>query len=194
MNFEQRVGLALGLVMFASTCVAAPELDLGVPQRSAVEQLDLQVGRWDQRLMPSLRSASQRGVRVRVILDPQIESNRRASVALRAPGVELRWASVVKGGLDNAKIMVLVDSKVLWSLGAKSGTDRTRWRLVAKGAEAKEGQTAFDSRWRLAKLVNPPELVLNDALKALPDPRSDDELFPRFKRRSLAAPKSQEAP
>lgn len=179
-------------LLLVSPLLGAPQgPDLGVPQRLAKASLDMQVWRWDQRLEPSLRAASERGVRLRLLLDPKHEVNRRAARALRGPQVELRWASLAPD-LEGPKAMLLVDSGQLWALSASRGAKKGVWRLSAKGAEASEAAMAFERRWKEAMAQAPSELILNDALKALPDPRGDDERLPRFKQRSLEAPQGRE--
>ena len=127
-------------------------------------------------LTQALVQASTRNLRLRLVLDPTERLTRmqgRALAQSATASLELRWAR----GAGRSQRRILADDKKL-----------LRWTLAQEPLRddlgAKVFKHRFEIRWAQALTSLPQTQILDDDLKALPDPRDHD---PRIVRRKVAA-------
>ena len=121
---------------------------------SAQETIDVQMYVFTAgELKKALADAVRRGVRVRVILEPRIDSNLATASELRASGVEVRWASMSFANthsklaiIDNRKVLV---GSINWSKHALY-ENREAELLVEDWKIAREFAAVFEQDWLAA--------------------------------------------
>lgn len=105
-------------------------------------------------LQDALMAASARGVQVRLILDPKIESNLYTAQKLARAGVQVRWASSDYAS-THAKFLVSDGQSVFvgstnWSRHAMA-LNREAAVVIRNGLIAGSFQRIFESDWSIAR-------------------------------------------
>ena len=104
----------------------------------------------DPEVIAQLATAHRRGVRVRVLLDPNQPYNRRGYDLLKATGVEVRWYPIPRGALLHAKIGlfdgVLVLGSANWTLSGLGVNHELDIETEDPNAVAAYG-SRFNSDW-----------------------------------------------
>ncbi|MEW6329019.1 MAG: phospholipase D-like domain-containing protein [Candidatus Micrarchaeota archaeon] len=125
--------------------------------RSARESIDVEVYIFtNQKLADELIAARERGVVVRVILEPRVDSpnpNLQTMQRLRDEGIDARWASL-GFSLTHSKFAVVDGKKVLvgsinWSRSALS-TNREAAVIIEDEEVAREFAKIFEEDWKNA--------------------------------------------
>lgn len=137
--------------------IFSPESEMEIIDliRSAKESIDLQMYVFtNERLASELSDAVDRGVEVRVILEPRVNSYNLEQIvdALVAGGVRLRWASL-DFKLTHSKMMIVDGKKVLvGSINfSKSAVSKNREAAVLiRGDEVSEYISVFEEDWKKA--------------------------------------------
>lgn len=123
---------------------------------SAQSTLDVQLYQFSYAdLKNALAQAALRGVRVRIILEPRVESNLETAQFLRQNGVSARWASREYTN-THSKTMVADGRRVLvgsinWSRNAMK-TNREAGVVIESEELAREFLRVFEEDW--AKATN----------------------------------------
>jgi phosphatidylserine/phosphatidylglycerophosphate/cardiolipin synthase-like enzyme len=127
--------------------------------RSAKYSIDIEMYvLTDKELAQELAAAAQRGVRVRVLLEPRVESSSINSIskALDAGGVEVRWAST-RFALTHAKMMIIDGKKALvGSINfSKAAQNKNREvDVLISGPVLDELKKTFENDWEIATPLN----------------------------------------
>ncbi|MDO8339648.1 MAG: phospholipase D-like domain-containing protein [Candidatus Burarchaeum sp.] len=123
---------------------------------SASSTLDLEVYAFSYELLADeLIKAKERGIAVRVLLEPSLSGNNpnlATAETLRDGGVEVRWADPSR--TNHAKFLIIDGRRVLvgshnWSWHAMN-TNREASLLVEDSATVREFEDAFEKDWMAA--------------------------------------------
>ncbi len=113
----------------------------------------------DDALARELTAASQRGVSVRIILESRVTSSSLDTIAnaLRAGGVDVRWAST-QFTLTHSKVMVIDGQKALvgsinFSKNAQNKNRETA--VIIQGPALGPIISTFESDWKIATEAHP---------------------------------------
>ncbi len=116
----------------------------------------------EPKVMEALKQAAARGVRVRVMLEPQVvgikEANKPAEEALRAAGIEVKATPEIysEGNkVDHAKFIVIDKKELLFGtgnlvrsgLGENDTPNRDFWVRDTRAQSASEATALFDADW-----------------------------------------------
>ena len=140
------------------------------------ESLDIEMYHLtDRRVLRALLAAAERGVRVRVILDPTQRRNLKVPDLLSHPHAAIRWMDTdqSKGELLHAKAALADGHRLLigsanWTHTGLSVSHEVGM-VVEDPAEAAEFSQAFERDWDAAKLSWPAHGLRDEELLNLPD-------------------------
>jgi cardiolipin synthase A/B len=108
----------------------------------------------DPDLIAALGAAHLRGVRVRILLDPNQDSNQSSCTALRLGGVDAAWFPVAPGQKLHAKAGLFDDTLLLgsanWSVSGLS-TNHELDVETRREAQTSAFKAWFDADWNLAR-------------------------------------------
>jgi cardiolipin synthase A/B len=130
--------------------------------RSAQKTIDVEMYVFtDDALARELADAQKRGVEVRVILEPRVDSTPSTKTipdALLAAGVEVRWASL-QYALTHSKMMIVDGKKVLvgsinFSKNAQH-KNREAAAILDCADEAAQYSSVFEKDWADAMAIQP---------------------------------------
>lgn len=115
-------------------------------------------------LKTALANAEERGVRVRIILEPRVDSNFPTAEFLDSKGIEVRWASQ-KFANTHAKMAIIDGKKIIvgsinWSQHAMF-QNREVGVLIESEALAQQLLGVFEADWAIASDYVPGETALN---------------------------------
>ncbi|MFH1447639.1 MAG: phospholipase D-like domain-containing protein [Candidatus Micrarchaeota archaeon] len=157
MHVEEKSGCINGEIEYIFSPDAEDDI-IGVI-RSAGETIDLEMYLFNyEPLADELIRARERGVRVRVILEPRLfgdNPNLEMMEYLRAGGLEVRWASL-EYKLTHTKAMIVDGKRVLvgstnWSYSALK-KNREYSVLIDDGGVAREFTENFELDWGKAEV------------------------------------------
>ncbi|NUN11780.1 hypothetical protein HUU53_03995 [Candidatus Micrarchaeota archaeon] len=121
---------------------------------SAKERVDVELYQFsNQELKQVLSDLVESGVKVRVILEPRVESNEETARFLRNSGVEVKWASQSFTN-THSKTAVVDGNKVLvgsinWSVRALN-SNRESAVIIECSSVAGEFEEVFEADWFVA--------------------------------------------
>jgi phosphatidylserine/phosphatidylglycerophosphate/cardiolipin synthase-like enzyme len=123
--------------------------------REAKETIDIEVYSFtSEEIAKELIEAKKRGVKVRVILEPRLEDNRKFKIKqiLEDSGIEVRWASL-EYKLTHSKFIIIDRKKILIgsiNLSASALEKNREAAVVVESEKVKEVLEIFEEDWQKA--------------------------------------------
>lgn len=148
----------------------------------------------DKRIIRALKTAAERGVAIRLILDPGQRRNLNLPWMLKDPRIQIRWMPTKKetGQLMHAKAACADQERVLmgsanWTYTGLTHNHEALVVMDEKGM-AIEFFSAFEKDWAACVASWPARDLSDEELGALPDPKGFYEDLPHYRRRHSGAP------
>lgn len=165
-------GIVLGALAFLSLTPSAPICAYAVEPiisppaeeqvlaaiNSAQKTLEIELFQFSHSgLKQALADAVQKGVSVRILLEPRVDSNLETASYLKERGVQVKWAST-SFAYTHAKLALIDGKKVLvgsinWSKSALT-KNREAAVLIDSPALAQEFEQTFEEDWGNGKEVS----------------------------------------
>jgi len=123
--------------------------------REAKETIDIEVYSFtSEEIAKELIEAKKRGVKIRVILEPRLEDNRKFKIKqiLEDSGIEVRWASL-EYKLTHSKFIIIDRKKILIgsiNLSASALEKNREAAVVVESEKVKEVLEIFEEDWQKA--------------------------------------------
>jgi phosphatidylserine/phosphatidylglycerophosphate/cardiolipin synthase-like enzyme len=123
--------------------------------REAKETIDIEVYSFtSEEIAKELIEAKKRGVKIRVILEPRLEDNRKFKIKqiLEDSGIEVRWASL-EYKLTHSKFIIIDRKKILIgsiNLSSSALEKNREAAVVVESEKVKEVLEIFEEDWQKA--------------------------------------------